>query len=264
MSIVSHVRLMVAIPAEAPSGLAEKWALGLKTYAEIINQNRKSRIPDETKFLERLATPSSEGYQGLINPAFVSQSDKSASDITTDQGANLRRVYQKYAGKLDQAFETVDGVPAKRFKDAVERAKGDYAKGTAQRGLPFTGSYLYGIGPATIAARWLVGQSKVVGELRNGDNVQEGGPYRICLANAKANFKAALAQRLIQAGAQILKANLDSTVIAAQNDRINHLVQSQVDPALGITPFATSGVSHVDFIVGDAKALFLEIQVDQI
>jgi hypothetical protein len=255
---------MVAIPSEAPNGLAEKWVLGLKTYAEIINQNRGLRIPDETKFLERLAAPASAGYQGLINPAFISNSDKVAGDITTDQGANLRRAYKKYAGKLDRAFETVDGVPAKRFKEAVERAKGDFSEGFAQRGLPFTGSYLYGLGLAGIAPRWLVGDQKVVGDLRHGDRVLEGGPYQICQTLSRAGFKASLAQRLVQAGAQILKANHDGTVITAQNDRINHLTQSQIDPALGLTPFATGGLSHVDFVLDGAKALLLEIQVDQI
>lgn len=263
-TIKSHVRLMVAIPETAPERMVEKWALGLITYAEIINQNRKDRLPDETKFQERLATPSSEAYQGFVNPGFISKSDKVAGEITTDQGVNLKNAFEKYAEKLDHVFETVDGIPAKRFKEAVENAKGIYAKRTANRGLPFTGSYLYGLGPATITPLWLVNDSRVEGMLRAGDDVYEGGPTLICRPLVKSGFKAALTQRLIQAGSRILKVGLDPTIMGFQNDRINQLVQGFIDPALGLEPFTTGGLSRVDYIIGPAKALFLEIQVSQV
>lgn len=262
--IRSHVRLMVAIPETAPERMVEKWALGLVTYAEIINQNRKDRLPDETKFQERLATPSSEAYQGFVNPGFISKSDKVAGEITNDQGANLKNAFEKYAEKLDHAFEAVDGVPAKRFKEAVENAKRIYGKRTAQRGLPFTGSYLYGLGPATIAPLWLVNDPTVEGSLRAGDDVYEGGPFMICRPLVKSGLKAALTQRLIQAGSRILKAGLDPMVIAAQNDRINQLVQGFIDPALGLDSFTTGGLSHVDYIIGPANALYLDVQVSQV
>ena len=60
-----------------------------------------------------------------------------------------------------------------------------------------------------------------------------------------------------------MKRNYDTAVMAAQNARINHLVQNLIDPALGLTPFATGGLSHVDYILEDDQ-LFLDIQVDQI
>ncbi len=77
------------------------------------------------------------------------------------------------------------------------------------------------------------------------------------------SFKAALIGRLTQAGAAIVKSSYNPTVMAAQNGRINHLVQSLVDPALGLMPFATGALSHVDYI-RDHGQLYLEIQVNQI
>jgi len=68
---------------------------------------------------------------------------------------------------------------------------------------------------------------------------------------------------LTQAGAAIVKSSYSPTVMTAQNGRINHLVQSMVDPSLGLTPFATAGLSHVDY-VRDHDQLYLEIQIDQI
>ena len=56
---------------------------------------------------------------------------------------------------------------------------------------------------------------------------------------------------------------------------VNRLIQSLIDPSLGLTPFATGGLSprlgrdsavasHVDYVLDGADQLFLEVQVDQI
>jgi hypothetical protein len=160
-------------------------------------------------------------------------------------------------------FETVDGIPAKRYKDIVDRTKQAFGRGTAERTLPFTGTKIEGRGCAPIAAQWMVGDIRTMDWLRAGDKVLEGGPYLVTQANQAPSFKTMLNQRLIQAGAAIVKSNYDAGVVAAQNTRTNHLVQSLVDPALGLTPFATGGISHVDYILID-KQLFLEVQVNQI
>jgi hypothetical protein len=165
--------------------------------------------------------------------------------------------------KLRYAFETVEGVAAKRFKDLVDMMKPMFARGISERTLPFTGTKLEGRGCVPIAAHWLVKDKRVLDWLRAGDNVLEGGPYLVTFPNQVPEFKAALTGRLIQAGAAIVKSNYDPIVMAAQNTRINHLVQSFVNPALGLMPFATGAMSHVDYI-RDSDQLFLEIQVNQI
>jgi len=253
----------IDITQQAPESLSELWGKSMSEKAELINQRRLTRIPDEETFLNRMADSAEEGYRSYPNPAFLSRQGLIASDIITNHASNVKQSFEKYNDAWQYMFETVDGVPAKRFKDKVARSKSAFGKGVAARTLPLTGFKDEGRGPVAIAGLWLTGDHKVLRDLRSGDRVEEGGPIRICLPDNCSGFRAALTQRLIQAGATILKAHLTDSVISAHNDRTNRLVQSMIDPGLGLTPFATVGLSHVNFTKENSQ-LFLEIQVDQI
>jgi len=157
----------------------------------------------------------------------------------------------------------VDGIPAKRFKELVDLAQSEFSRGTAKRTLPFTGVKIEELGPAPIAVRWLVGDDLVVGKLRDADKVIEGGPYLITKIKKRAALKAALVQRLVQAGATIVRANFSPVVITAQNDLTNELIQGFINPLLGLEPFATGGTSRVDYIM-DKDDLWLEVQVSTV
>jgi len=263
MAIVSHVKLMVTMPIEAATRIIEKWARTLKTESPEIYEKILARIPDEQRFVERLAQPANDAYKGFVNPTFTSKGGQGSVDIETAQGANLKRSYEKFLAKVRYIFETVEGVAAKRFKDLVDMMKPMFARGVSERTLPFTGTKIEGRGCAPIGANWLVKDSRVLDWLRAGDEVLEGGPYLVTFADQVPTLKAALTGRLIQAGAAIVKSSNNPLVMAAQNDRINHLVQSFVDPGLGLMPFATGALSHVDYIL-DHDQLFLEIQVNAV
>jgi hypothetical protein len=222
-----------------------------------------SRIPDMKRFVERLGQPSHDGYAPSLNPAFVNKSGQGHDDIQASQASNIKLSYEKYRAKLEFMFGTVDGIPAKRFKEMVEQMKGVYGLGAIARTLPFTGTKIEGRGPAPLASMWLVNDLTVLDQIRAADKVLEGGPTRVCSAETVPDFRVMLNQRLIQAGASIVKRNFDAAAFAAQNARINHMVQSLVDPGLGLTPFATGGLSHVDYIM-EHDQLFLDIQVNQI
>jgi hypothetical protein len=213
--------------------------------------------------VERLGQPSHDGFSPFVNPSFVNKGGQGHDDIEASQASNIKRSYDKYRAKLDFLFATVDGVPAKRFKDLVDQMKDVYGLGTIARTLPFTGTKIEGRGCAPLAGMWLVKDLTVLDQLRAADKVLEGGPFLVTLANQVPSFKVALIQRLVQAGASIVKRNFDAASLTEQNNRTNHLVQSMIDPALGLTPFATVGLSHVNYILEDDQ-LFLDIQVDQI
>jgi hypothetical protein len=261
--LVSHVKLMATIPLETANRVIEKWARSLKEESPDMYAKILARIPDMQRFVERLAQPANAGYQGFVNPAFTSKSGQGSSDIEIAHGANLKRSYGKFMAKLNFLFGTVDGVAAKRFKELVDTMKSLFGTGMAERSLPFTGTKIEGRSCVPIAVHWLVKDKRVLDWLRAGDSVIEGGPFLVTVPNTVPSFKAALTQRLIQAGAVIVKSNYDSLVMSAQNDRTNHLIQSMIDPALGLTPFATVGLSHVNYIM-DHDQLFLEVQIDQI
>ncbi len=263
MPIVSHVILAVEFPDEAAQRVVEQWAEGLKTNAQRINAKRQARIPDSVKFLERMAGPSSKGYLSVLDPAFVSRAGLTKQAIVANQAANLNRSFEKYTSKLDRSFETVEGEPAKRFKDAVEARKGVYGKGTTARTLPFTGTRVEGRGVAPIAACWLTGDPKTEDLIRGTDQILEGGPYRVCPKSKLAWLKNMLASRLVLAGATILKGNYLPALITALNQTTNEMVQGFVDPALDLIPFVAAGDSKVDYILGENLQLYLEIKVSK-
>jgi hypothetical protein len=249
-------------PTGGAERIAELWAERLVGMAQKINQRRKIRIPDGERFIQRLAGPSAKAWRSLINPAFKSRAGLDATDITANQGASLQEAFRKYEGKLDFLFETVDGVPAKRFIDLVQRAKQDYLEGVAKRTLPLTGTKIEGRGLSSLAALWLTDDPITAGELRAADEIIAGGPYLVCPDSKKPGLKTMLNQRLIQAGAVIVKSGFNAAVILKQNQLTAEQVQGFVDPALDLIPFVAGGDSHVDFIY-EAGVFYLEIKVSK-
>jgi len=258
--VVSYVRLMTALPSTVVDRIVESWARTLKAEAESIYEKLTSRIPDAKRFQEVLVGASSQGFLPYINPAFISRSGKGERVIKSGQIANLKRSFERYRKKLGWIFESVDGIPAKRYKELVDLKKDDFRAGLASRTIAFTGTKIEGLGPASIAVLWLVKDLTVEGKLRPGDDMK-GGPFLITLREDVPNLKATLQSRLGQAGANIVKADYAEPVMQAENDHTNRIVQKFVDPALNIVSFATGGASHVDYLLSEATQLFLEIKI---
>lgn len=261
-TIISKLILAIDVTAIAPEGVSELWAAGMSAKAEIINQRRLTRIPDEETYLNTIADRAEIDYRPYATATFVSRKGLSAEDIIASHAANLKLSFHKYDAAWRYIFETVDGIPAKRFKEKVARSKSAYGRGIAARTLPMTGFKDEGRGPAAIAGFWLSGDQSVLRDLRRGDR-SERGPCLITKLEDRSGLKAALTGRLIQAGVTILKSNLSNSVITAHNDRTNRLVQGFVDPLLGLATFTTGGPSHLDF-TKENKQLFLEIQVSRV
>jgi hypothetical protein len=117
--------------------------------------------------------------------------------------------------------------------------------------LRVTGDRAHGIGAGAIAVYWLTGEPTVAGKLRPGDQLIAGGPTRVCLAETVQAFRAAMMNRFVQGALLISNSNYSTAMMTEQNTINNHLVQSLIDPALGLVPFATGGESNVDFIHED-------------
>jgi len=259
--IVSLVLLMATLPTSVAERIVEAWARGLKAEAVDMYVKLLARIPSMGKYVERIGQPSSNAYHDTINPTFISRSGENAQSISISQAANIKRTYQKYEAKLKYLFETVDGIPAKRYKERVDAMKEAFRSGTVERNLAFTGTKIEGKGCAPLAAFWLVKDRTVQDYLRAGDKMQ-APPFMICLPEDVPSLKATLTSRLVQAGASIVKAEYDRDIMKHQNDRTNRIVQGFVDPALNLLKFETGGDSHVDYIRIDDQ-LFLEVKVTQ-
>jgi len=249
--------------AEVPERVTRLWLENLKARAPEIYQRLTQLVPDKTAFDEVIAHRANLNWLRFVAPDFVSESGQNKGAIDTAHADKIRQAYEKWFSKLSYLFETVDGVPAKRFKELVEARQTAYQEGMAKRVLPFTGLGVEGRGPAPKAALWLTGNHKVNRMLTAGDTVLEGGPYLVCPRAKIPGLRAMLVQRLIQAGNNIIKANYDAAVITAENQKTAEELQGFVDPALDLVPFTAGGDSHVDYIVGENQQLYLEIKVSK-
>jgi len=253
--IVSHVKLAVASPENAPQWATDRWADALKGNADHIKESIQMRFPDDEQFQLWLAEPANKDYKDFVNPSYVSRSGVNGDGIVSGHLANLRRSFQKYMSSIEAAFP-------QWFKDRVDAAKGAFSKGLAARTLPFTGTRRGGRGVAPIAAAWLTGAPNAEGMTRPADEILEGGPFLISPRAKMPGLKAMLNQRLVQAGAIIIKSGLNPTVVAAENQKTAEQIQGFTDPGLDLIPFVGAGDSHVDYII-DKGQLYLDIQVSK-
>jgi hypothetical protein len=263
MKILTHLIRHIHVGEWFPPRMADQWVDGFQINAVRINEKRLQKIPDETRYQTNLVGTAVKKYKNMVNPTFISRSGLTAKDIIDKHSANLQRSYKKYEGKLKRAYETVDGVTAKRFKDAVAASKEHYAKGMAARTLPFTGTRADGLGAAPLVALWLTNDSIVEGVLSGMDKLIAGGPMMLTKPRRGNSFKAAINQRLIQAGATIVKSSYDQAVIDSENDETNDMVDGFVNPALNLYKFKTDGESHINYINAETEGFYLELKVTQ-
>lgn len=259
--VLLHLTKAVPEFTELPTDLGEKWRDGFQVNAERINAKRIKKIPDEIRYQSQVVGASTKVFKTVFDPNFVSRKGLKTRDIINKHAKNLGRSYEKYRSKLDKAYATVDGIPAKRFKESVEHAKEIYARGMLARTLPFTGTRVDGLGVAPLVALWLTADN-VAGGLLSGDETVKGMPILITKVALKGSFKAAINQRLIQAGATIVASIYEPAIIKEENDTTNEMVDGYADKSLNLEPFETSGKSHIDYIYKKEQAgLYLEVKV---
>lgn len=242
--------------------MGTRWRDGLINNAEVINSRRKDRIKDDIDFGQVIATPAAEHYEPFVDGTFVSKGDLSASDIRTKQRTKILDAFNKYDENWDRAFEEVDGVFAKRFKDNVEAKQSAWEEGVTKV-LRLVGSRTQGRQAAAIMGEWLTGNQTMAGQLPEGSEVLPGGgPYDIARGRLKATLKAGLAQLLIQTGVLVTASGYDAASLASHNQRIKEFLENVSDPAKASDWVATRTVdkSYCVWFVDNGQ-LKLEAQI---
>ena len=228
--------------------------------ASKIDKRRKQAIPDEIAYQSKMAEPSELEFRQVIDPALVSRKGKHKAGINRTQAYKVKRAFEKYQRNWDRQFAE----DAKLFKEKVRSAQDTFAKGASEIPLALTGIKSLESGPVRIAVFWLSGDSRARGLLRPADRtVEPSEPFNITTPEQRNSLRALLLARLVQSGAAILHAQLDPAVVTEMNTVDNHLAQSMVDPGLGLMPFATEALSHLDYIVENGQ-LFLSVKVSQV
>ncbi len=235
--VTMDIEIVVPATVEPAGDMPDKWAEGLTTNAERINDRRIAKVPDSGSFNSKVAAPSSVGFAPMIDPTFVSKKGKTADNVTRSQYKNLAAGFNKWNDKLALQFATVDGVVAKRFKDQVNNSKNNWADAVARKTLRATGDKIRGtfLGQSLF---WMTGDN-LANQMTNSLTVVGGAPDNFTAAGLRSAFKAAGMQLLTQALILILDADFLAAEIAAQNDKLVALANGMSDALY--KPFVEGG-----------------------
>ena len=225
-----ELKLYVPVHSEVAADMVERWANGLKNAAEIMNDRRQAKIPDDATFIKTMATPANQAYSPYVADAFVSKSDRPASAIRATHAKNINTAFNRWNDKINEAFATKDGVVARDFKARVDSSKDRWADRVGDKVLRLTGDKIRGLGIAPFASYYMVGDVTVQQWLQASDSA-DGAPYDIARSRQRVALKAAIQQRLIQGGMMVINQEFDNDVILAENTVNAELLSGLRDPA---------------------------------
>ncbi|MFA5794421.1 MAG: hypothetical protein WC980_05065 [Candidatus Brocadiia bacterium] len=233
--------ILITVPTSVePAGdMPERWAANLTGNATILYDRILEVLPDENEFNNRVAEPANDKWKPMVDPGFVSQAGHDKAEIQKAHYKGLAGAYNKFINKLGFAFATVDGIPAKRFKDGVNNAKDNWADGAARSSLRITGDRIRGlILPQVIY--WLTGD-RLANQMTKHMEVIQGEPYNFTLSGLRQQFRSAVSSLLMTAGITIIKADMESAVVATQNGRLKDL--ANLFKSAAVKPFVAGGVA---------------------
>jgi hypothetical protein len=260
------IRTKLIVPVAAiitpHSDMSEKRVNNLINNAETINNRRKARMPDDGTFGQVLATPAADKFKERVDFPTATQGDRDADDIRTMHRSKILRSFNKYNDGLDHAFEEVDGVYAKRFKDSVTAKQSNWDDEVARGTLRFTGSRARGRQVASVMGYWLTGDIQANQRLPEGSQVLDGGPYDIASNGLKATLRGALTQLLTQTGIIIGESGFDAAMLVKHNIRIKDMLEklSDITKATDWMATITPSKSYCVWYVEDGQ-LKLETQI---
>ncbi|MBI4712222.1 MAG: hypothetical protein HY762_02800 [Planctomycetes bacterium] len=257
-----EVKLYVPATWEVAGDMPDRWAEGLKRAAEVMNDRRQAKLPDDGTFILRMATPANEGYSPYVPSGFMSRSERSAEGIRGTHAANINQSFNRWNDNLNRAFATVDGVVAKEFKAKVDAAKDRWAIRIADKALRFTGDRIRGRSVAPIASFYLVGDKRASGWIREADTA-DGAPYNIARDWERTAVKAAIQQKIIQGGVMITNQGYKTAAMDAEN-AVNTTLLNGLRDTAKCDAFVTTPASDKCFCVwalDGSGLLYLHIQV---
>jgi len=240
--------LLITIPTSVgvAADMVSKWAANLGNSAELINNRRQAKIPDEGTFQALVAAQSQVKFSPMIDAAFVSQAGRNRANINRAQYKNLADAFNQWDLKLGLAFENVDGVVAKRFVDQVNNSKDLWASEVAKKGMRATGDKIRG----TILGQilyWGTGDPNA-SAMTNHMEV-DGVPYNFVQPGMERAWKAAMMGTLVQGCVQIITADFLDAEILAMNNNLSGICSRMTGP--NVKPWvALPGATAADSAIG--------------
>ncbi|MEW6027736.1 MAG: hypothetical protein AB1599_10660 [Planctomycetota bacterium] len=265
--VVSFLRVSArGIAADPPIGVSiadwskEQWLEAMILNAQRINQKRKRKIPDQPRYDQRIAGASTKTWSNFIDPNFVSRSGRTKSNIVAQHGKGISQGFHQYDQHLDEMFATVDGVPAKKFRDKLPDGAERYAaKMKVMMGL--TGDKVRGYSCNVVIPLWIANDPRVSGMIGPGDKI-DGRPVDIIRPGLVVPFKGGIVGLLNQGGAMISSSKGSPETMLYENMRNNDFLAGLQD-SVKYEKFTTGGASHLDWVSDTDLGLCLEVQISE-
>ena len=232
MAFEKKFELLLRVPEnwEVAGHMADLWEKNLGNAGELIKDKLDEKLPDDGTFIREVVNPSSDGYAPMLNPSFVSKSERSTDNIRSTRQSNLAQAFLRWKENMTKALATVEGIPAKFFKEKIAAAKDRWAIKMGKGLLRFTGDKIRGRSVAPITAYYLVGDRRAVGWVPPSETVG-GDPYNVAKDGARPSLKAAILNRLVQGGIMVANSGNDPAEILRQNTINAEVLTGLRDPA---------------------------------
>lgn len=245
-----------------PSLYSGKWSRQIKGSVDEIIGGLNRTVPDALSYQDQVVSKSVAKFAPVINPGFVSKKGANAASIIANHATKLTTSYDKYKVGRDKAFGTVDGVPGKNFKDAVDAGESNWERNVAAYSLPFTGSNASGKGPMIFIQEFLTGDLNSAKTLPAGWTADSA--CNIIEPGMENNFKPMVCGLLTQVMSQAAKANFTPAVLEGANAKLvkalNALLNTAVanrfaapdaspNSSLILSAGEAEGILHVECIV---------------
>ncbi|MBI5778238.1 MAG: hypothetical protein HZA49_02120 [Planctomycetes bacterium] len=283
--VVLSLHSTIYVGLEGYQKLSTKWRRGCIRAAAHINQDRKASVGTKGAFKEKIAKPLLQSALSYLGPMFEYKYGPNAGLMMKKYRQKLFRSAGKYFSKLDGIYETVNGIKAKRYKEAIDRKTSSYLSQAGRFLFPLTVAEYPQKSVVSLAAMALAGYPKIQKRfLKETDKLLAGNSVRITTPQMIGRFKRALNAQIIKYGSQILRFLRALEIVSkmmnkntgtygvAWNEVFQRMSEELVDiikisnQALNetvekyrrlkkIAPFKEDGDSHINFV--------LEKQVDR-
>lgn len=236
------IKLTIPLSVEAAGDMPDKWAAGLVNNAELINNRRIAKIPDEGTYQTKIAAPSSVAFAPMVDAAFVSKARRNKANIVRRHYKGMANNFNHWNDKLGLAFATVDGVVASRFKNQVNDSKDNWATAAANKTLRITGDKIRGRLASQIGF-WMVDDPRA-DQMVNALTIVDGGPYDGIYPGLEGAFKSGSMMLIMATFTRILYADFLAAELLIQNeilkDYATHM-RNTFGPVDLVKPYVVAG-----------------------
>lgn len=248
------IRIPVPQVSRTPEKISQYWVARTYQSAAKTYKGLRRKIKNVKDFQAKIARPAFKAYAPLFPKGAIIRGKLTGKKVLELLKEKLMKTKtaRQYLANVKKTFQTVDGIPAKRFLKKIEDDGEWYGQALARNLIPFTG--LKGVlkGLAPLAVLWLTGNKSfwkhrvmIIPEFK-------AQPIMVCSPDKKADFSRALHNRLIQAGSRLTSTNWDKELIRSENDITNQLVNKYL--AEEFIPFSSGSESHIDFLIAGYNA----------